>query len=40
MFSEQKNLMANGYKGTKLSEYNDLPAQSRNIFIYSRVGNR
>lgn len=36
MLSEQKNLMGNCYIGTKPSECNDLPAWSRNIFIYSQ----
>jgi len=35
MFSEQNNLMANCYIGTKLSEWNDLPAWSSNVSIYS-----
>lgn len=36
MHSEQKNLTDNCYIGTKPSECNDMPAWSRNIFIYSQ----
>lgn len=36
MHSEQKNLTGNCYIGTKPSECNDMPAWSRNIFIYSQ----
>lgn len=36
MVLEQKNLTANCYIGTKVSECNDLTAWSRNISIYSQ----